>query len=151
MSHRLKSSPRLAQLAAAVLATAAFAALPTAAFAQEKPAPAAAEAPADSLTVARDATTGKLRPATAEEHAALAQIKAAKARNLRATSAPSVQKFHRSGAVGVQLSEEMMSANTLIAVKGADGKIEMRHAGSKAEAEAAVQAGPSATPKFEME
>jgi hypothetical protein len=75
----------------------------------------------DSITVTRDAATGKLRPATSDEQAAL---KAAKAKTFRAAAVQAPQqKFHRSGAVGARLTEEFMSSST--AVRQADGSIAM--------------------------
>lgn len=72
-------------------------------------------------TVARDATTGQLRPATPEEQAALAALKAAK--QARVSPKPTLQKFHGSGATGVRLNDEFLSTST--AVRTPDGKIEM--------------------------
>ncbi|MDB5961376.1 MAG: hypothetical protein JWP59_2670 [Massilia sp.] len=143
MSKNLKSGVRLVHAASALLAVAAIAGAPLTAVAQEQSSP---EATADNLTVARDAVTGKIRAATAEEHAQLAAIRAAKARNFRVSPKQSVRRFHKSGANGVTLSEEMRNANTLVAIKGADGTIEMRHYNTAAEADAAVQAGPTANP-----
>jgi len=76
---------------------------------------------ADAQTVARDAATGKLRPATPEEQAALAALKAAK--QARVSPKPTLQKFHGSGATGVRLTDEFLSTST--AVRTPDGKIEM--------------------------
>jgi hypothetical protein len=74
---------------------------------------------ADAITVTRDATTGKLRAATADEQAAL---KAAKAKLFRAAAVQApLQKFHSSGARGARLTDEFMSSS--VAVRQADGSI----------------------------
>jgi hypothetical protein len=74
----------------------------------------------DSQVVTRDAETGKLRPATAAEQAGLQAIKA---RQLRESVKPTLQKFHATGATGVRLNDEFLSSST--AVRKADGTIEM--------------------------
>lgn len=61
----------------------------------------------DHLTVVRDAETGKLRPPTAQEYAVMQQARIAKARNFRAAPRPAIQKYHRSGARGARVSEEL--------------------------------------------
>jgi len=126
------------------LGLAIAAALPLAAQAHEAAAPAAADtatsaAPAaakDSLVVVRDAETGKLRPATAEEHAALqAQVPAAKARVLlRAVAISPQMKLHSSGATGIRATDEMASQSVI--VRGPDGKLIEACFASKEEAEA---------------
>ena len=75
----------------------------------------------DAVTVTRDATTGQLRPATAEEQAALQAIKAKT--QARVAPKPTLQKFHSSGAAGVRLTDEFLSSST--AVRTPDGKIDM--------------------------
>jgi hypothetical protein len=86
----------------------------------------AQEAPAvsnDSLTVVRDAETGKLRSANAAETAVL------KAQSTKAFArvAPKAtqQKFHSSGARGARLTEEFMT--TSVAVRNADGSLTVTH------------------------
>lgn len=126
------------------LGLAIAAALPLAAQAHEAAAPAAADtatsaAPAaakDSLVVVRDAETGKLRAATAEEHAALqAQVPAAKARVLlRAVAISPQMKLHSSGATGIRATDEMASQSVI--VRGPDGKLIEACFASKEEAEA---------------
>lgn len=74
----------------------------------------------DSVTVTRDADTGKLRPATSEEQQAL---HAAKLRQLRAVTQSALTKYHASGARGARLTDEFLSSST--AVRKADGTIEM--------------------------
>lgn len=82
---------------------------------QEHPAPAA-----DSITVVRDAETGKLRDATPAERAALQA--SSMRRTLRAAPQPVLQKYHASGAQGARLTDDFMSAAT--AVRKPDGKLE---------------------------
>ena len=66
---------------------------------QEQPARAA-----DSITVVRDAETGKLRDATPAERAALQAANAR--RTLRAAPQPVLQKYHASGAQVSDLLEQ---------------------------------------------
>lgn len=84
-----------------------------------------AAAPADAIVVVRDAETGKLRLATPEEHAALKALPAPalKARVAsRSTTAVTPQlKQHSSGAVGVRLTDEMVSQSVI--VRRADGTL----------------------------
>jgi hypothetical protein len=75
----------------------------------------------ESQTVARDATTGQLRAATAEEQAALQAVEAKT--QARVSPKPTLQKFHNSGAAGVRLTDEFLSFST--AVRTPDGKVEM--------------------------
>jgi len=77
----------------------------------------------DSLTVVRDAETGKLRNANAAEAAAL-NAKSAKA-TARTAPKANLQKFHSSGAKGARLTDEFMS--TSVAVRKADGSIAVTH------------------------
>lgn len=136
------------------LGLAIAAALPLAAQAHEAAAPASAAptvepvAAKDSLVVVRDAETGKLRPATAEEHAALqAQVPAARARvALRAVALSPQMKLHSSGATGIRATDEMASQSVI--VRGADGKLIEACFASKEEAEAFMKsaAAKSALP-----
>lgn len=71
---------------------------------QEQPAPAA-----DSITVVRDAETGKLRDATPAERAAGVVL---------------LQHRLGGGAQGARLTDEFMSSS--VAVRKADGKLEMQ-------------------------
>ena len=77
----------------------------------------------ESLTVVRDAETGKLRGATPAEAVAL------KAQSVKAMAriAPkaTLQKFHSSGARGARLTDEFMT--TSVAVRNADGSITVTH------------------------
>lgn len=93
------------------------------AMAQEAAAQEAAPQAAESLTVVRDATTGKLRAPTADEAAALkAQAAAAKPAARMAAPGFSLNKSHRSGVKGFRLTDESMS--TSVAVRKPDGSIE---------------------------
>lgn len=132
------------------LGLAIAAALPLAAQAHEAAAPAAAETSAvstapvaapDALVIVRDAESGKLRPATAEEHAALkALAPTARARvALRAAAISPQMKVHRSGAVGIRMTDEMVSQSVI--VRGADGKLIEACFASKDEAEAFIKSG----------
>ncbi|MBO9687884.1 post-PEP-CTERM-1 domain-containing protein [Roseateles chitosanitabidus] len=119
-------------------------ALPMAAQAQDAgvlPVGAAETAPTEALVVVRDTVTGKLRPATADEHAALAALPVnAKMRVAgRAAAITPQRKLHSSGAVGVRVTEDMMSHSVM--VRGADGKLEEVCFSSKEEAEAFVKSG----------
>ena len=134
-------------LLSAVCASVALlgAAVPMHASAQEQQAPVDAT---ESMTVVRDAATGKMRPPTADEHAALSQ--ATKAKNLKArpaAAAPTLQKFHKSGAQGARLTDEFMSSS--VAVRNADGSISRAcveaHAAGDAAAHAAHAAPTSVT------
>jgi hypothetical protein len=135
----LHSLQRLLGAAGAGLALCACA-LPAAAQQAQPDAIQSAQS-ADAQTVTRDATTGQLRPATAEEQAALAALKAA--RQARVSPKPTLQKFHSSGASGVRLTDEFLSSS--VAVRTPDGKLEMvcneAHGGQPAAAH--VHAAPN--------
>jgi hypothetical protein len=94
--------------------TLALLGLATSASAQEAPVQST-----DSVTVSRDAETGKLRGATAEEITALKAAGAARA--LRVAPKPTLQKYHASGARGARLTDEFMSQN--VAVRQPDGSM----------------------------
>ena len=82
----------------------------------------AQEAPvqsADAMTVSRDADTGKLRAATADEVAAMKASGAARA--MRVAAKPTQQKVHASGARGARLTDAFMSQN--VAVRQPDGSV----------------------------
>lgn len=77
----------------------------------------------DALTVTRDASTGKLRAATAEEQQAM---KAAKAKFAMRFAAPVPQtKVHASGARGARLTDEFLTSS--VAVRQADGSLTVQH------------------------
>jgi hypothetical protein len=130
------------------LGLAIAAALPLAAQAHEAAAPAtpdtAAAAPQESLVIVRDADTGKLRPATAEEHAALKALPASgKARMaFRAMAIGPQLKRHSSGAVGIRVTDDMASQS--VVVRGADGKLIEACFASKEEAEHFMKSGATA-------
>lgn len=131
MSVSLKSM----SLAAALIG------LPLASLAQDAP------ASADQMIVVRDAETGQLRAPTAAEIDAL-QLKAARNTNLRAALvATPLQKFHRSGARGLRLTDEFMSQ--AVAVRRADGTLDQNCVHTKDAAEAALRA--PVTDKLETE
>lgn len=112
---KLNSIQRLLATGAAGLALCAFALPAGAQQAQQE-----AVQSTDSQTVTRDADTGKLRPATAAEQATLQSLKANLARE---APKPTLQKFHLNGATGVRLTDEFLTASTV--VRTADGKLEM--------------------------
>ena len=118
------------------------------AAAQEVPAQSA-----DSMTVVRDAETGKLRAPTAAEQAALqsqAQARASgNASAMRAAPKATQQKFHASGARGARLTDEFV--NSAVAVKKPDGSVEMQCFDSHDAAKSAVATGHVHTNKLEME
>ncbi|QJD99463.1 hypothetical protein HH212_05025 [Massilia forsythiae] len=111
----LNSFQRLLAAGAAGLALCA-AALPAAAQQAQQE----AVQSVDAVTVTRDPSTGKLRPATAEEQTAM---QATRVRQLRAATQTVQQKFHSSGARGARLTDEFMTSST--AVRNADGTIDM--------------------------
>jgi hypothetical protein len=94
--------------------TLALLGLATSAGAQEAPVQST-----DSMTVSRDAETGKLRAATPEEQAAMKSAVAARA--ARVAPKPTLQKYHASGARGARLTDEFMSQN--VAVRQPDGSV----------------------------
>jgi hypothetical protein len=96
-----------------------------------KTAPVAAPAAINQI-VARDAVTGELRSATADEVKAL-QGKA----KSRAQAAQPRLKSHVSGAQGVRLTDEFLSY--AVVVRRADGTLVTQEYNSKAEAETAVK------------
>lgn len=101
----------------------------------------------ESLTVVRDAETGKLRNATAAEQAALA----AQGVNRAARVAPkaTLPKVHASGARGARLTDEFISSS--VAVRKPDGSIEMQCFDAHGAADTAVVAGHVHTNKVETE
>lgn len=94
--------------------TLALLGLATSASAQEAPVQST-----DSMTVSRDAETGKLRAATPEEQAVMKSAVAA--RSARVAPKPTLQKYHASGARGARLTDEFMSQN--VAVRQPDGSM----------------------------
>lgn len=123
--------------AASILALCA-ATLPAAAQQVAEPAPQSA----DAQTVARDASTGRLRAATPEEVQALA---ASKARATARFAAPrTLPKTHATGARGARLTDEFLTSS--VAVRQPDGTLKIEHG----TAETAQQEAPAAnTPVVE--
>jgi hypothetical protein len=118
------------------------AALPAAAQ-QTEQADQAAVQTADSVTVTRDAATGKLRASTAEEQASMHALKAKSL--MRVATPQPQQKFHASGARGVRVTDEMVNASAEVAVRTPDGKIVIAHGMTEAEAKANARATNTVT------
>ena len=121
-------SKNLLKLTGACVALTAAAAMPLQAAAQDS-----------NQVIARDAATGKLRAATAEEMAGLEQIKADKARMFRVAPKRNMSRIHVSGGRGARLTDESLSSS--VAIKHADGTVEQECFDSAAEAQAALAAG----------
>ena len=120
------------------LALMGAAALPAQALAQETAAADTATASQQQVVV-RDAVTGQMRAATAEEYSKLDEIKANRDRNLRVARKVPTQRFHRSGAVGARMTDDYMSAT--VAVINKDGKVEMQCFDQHDAADAAAKSG----------
>ena len=101
----------------------------------------------DSMTVVRDAESGKLRAATGEEAASLKAVGAARA--LRVAAKPTLQKVHKSGATGARLTDDFMSSN--VAVRAPDGSLVEQCFDSHDAAENAVAIAHVHTNKAETE
>jgi hypothetical protein len=140
MTQKTKARQHGLSAAAALLALLGATALPLTAAAQEAPA-------ADSLTVVRDAETGQLRAPTAAELTAMHAAKAQKmARGLvarAAAPATPLTKYHRSGAVGVRVTDEMVSSSVVM-VRQPDGTLAEQCFDDKDTAHNAVSHGPVA-------
>jgi hypothetical protein len=97
---------------------------------------------ADGLIAVRDAETGELRAATAEEIAALRATAVAGTGIKRDGAITSLDrpapKVHSSGAVGTRLTDEFAAYS--VAVRRADGSVEIEHVEGKANAIATVKA-----------
>jgi len=89
----------------------------------------------------RDATTGRLREATAAEMKALQA--AAPAPQARKSAGATRTKHHKSGATGARLNDNFLSYSVM--VKQPDGRLLEYCFGSKEDAEAAVSAAPSSS------
>lgn len=118
------------KLKALCLALCGAAAMPLQASAQEGSADA---------TVTRDATTGQLRAATAEEAGALDAVKKEKARMFRVAPKQMRGHNHGRGIHSARMTDDMLSAS--VAVINKDGKVEQECFDSKVEADAAVASG----------
>ncbi len=151
----LKTAARHAGTSLALLGLTSLAAMPAVAETSPKATPAAqakpaavskaaaskTAAPATSIVV-RDAETGQLRAATAEEAAALSAPAANESGKTRggANSAITAQpqaKSHSSGAVGARMTDEF--ATYSVATKRADGSVDVEHVEGKKAANAAVK------------
>jgi hypothetical protein len=100
----------------------------------------AAPTAATNQVVARDAVTGELRAATADEAKALQ----GKAKSRAVAAQPSL-KSHAGGAQGVRLTDEFL--NHVVVVRRADGSLVTQEYSSKADAEAAAKSpAPAAKP-----
>lgn len=119
MSNKFTTSARLQ--CAAGLTLALLGLVSQAAVAQETPAAANVES-TDAMTVVRDATSGKLRAPTAEEHAAIKSTGAVRA--MRVSAKATQQKVHASGARGARLTDEFLSSE--VAVRQPDGTLAMQ-------------------------
>jgi len=118
-----KTLSRMAGLAAAM---AAAMALP--AVAEQNTATQTAAAPAaggeDAQIVVRDADTGKLRAATAEEHEQLRRSREGASREARGAAAATLApRSHHSGARGTRLHDGLLHHSVL--VRNADGTSSM--------------------------
>ncbi|MFL6710296.1 MAG: post-PEP-CTERM-1 domain-containing protein [Massilia sp.] len=121
-------SKNLLKMTGACLALTGAAVLPLHASAQEA-----------NAVVARDAVTGQMRAANADEIAKLDAVKAEKARMFRADRKQLMGRMHKSGGHGARMTDESMSAS--VAVIGKDGKLQQECFDSAAEAEAALASG----------
>lgn len=110
----------------------------------------AQETEGESLTVVRDAQTGKLRAPTAEEAAALKAKTAAKLAARRvAAPPPPTMKYHKSGATGMRMTDE--SLTTAVAVRKADGSVEQQCFETHGAATTAIAQGHIHANKVETE
>lgn len=121
-------SKNLLKMTGACLALTGAAIMPLQASAQEA-----------NAVVTRDAATGQMRAANAQEIAALEGVKAEKARMFRVARKDLQGRVHHSGGRGARMTDESMSAS--VAVIGKDGKVEQECFDSAAEAEAALATG----------
>ncbi len=149
------------RLTALVTVLAGAAVLPLAAqAAQPAQAQGVAATAADSLTVVRDADTGKLRAPTGAEAEELRGRAAADGRSVRSERAERTTlepRAHRSGARGTRMTDESMH-HTMI-VRNADGSTSLQcfdskggmHAAHSGESSAPVSASPRAAAKLETE
>ena len=142
MSQKYQSGQRL--LCAAGITLALLGLVSQSAVAQEAPLQSN-----ESLTVVRDADTGKLRNATAAEATALRAQAANQLRSARIAPQTPLQKFHVSGARGARLTDEFVTSS--VAVRKADGSIEMQCFDSHDAAKSAATVGHVHTNKVETE
>ncbi|XHS79089.1 post-PEP-CTERM-1 domain-containing protein [Burkholderiaceae bacterium UC74_6] len=126
------------RLALGLAIAASISVLPLTAAAQQDSLAVSEASTNSAQIVVRDADSGKLRAATADEAAALGKLRTARS-GLRAIAAAPQVKFHGSGATGVRVAEDMMSYS--VVTRGADGKLVEQCFASKDEAEAAIKNG----------
>jgi hypothetical protein len=149
MFATFKSAARLAGTGLALASVVTLPALAENTSHQCKPAakaalsasPAQSTAPlttADGLIAVRDAQTGELRAATAEEMAALQATAKPDTRGQASIVSRPMSKVHASGAVGTRLTDEF--ATYSVAVRRADGSVEIEHVEGRANAIATVKA-----------
>jgi hypothetical protein len=129
--------PAMAEKTAHQCTPAAKAALSAAAKTPATTATPTAVTTANGMIAVRDAETGELRAPTAEEAAAL-QSSAAKRDGTTGLLATPQPKVHTSGARGTRLTDEF--ATFSVAVKRADGSVEVEHVEGKSNADATVKA-----------
>ena len=146
MYSTFKSCVRTIRLASG-LTLAGVVAMPLHAAAQEPAQPAQVFIPVDATSnqmVVRDADTGQLRAATADEARALHANRPAAAATLRRSAAATTPqaRAHVSGARGARLTDEFMSYSVL--VRQPDGKLVELCFESKEAAEEALKASPIA-------
>ena len=104
----------------------------------------------ESLTVVRDPETGQLRHPTAAEQAALQAQASNKMRAMRVAPPRPEKLFNAAtGARGMRLTDEFMTS--AVAVRKADGTIEMQCFDSHDAAKSAVATGHVHTTKVETE
>jgi hypothetical protein len=101
----------------------------------------------NSMTVTRDAETGKLRAATADEQASMAAAKAKMM--IRAAKPRPLPKVHASGARGVRVTDDFFAGSSLIAVRTPDGKIAVEHGNPDSVAKDQATAPTTSTPATE--
>lgn len=127
-----------------LILAAALAVAPLGALAHGETLPVQQAGKADNeIVVVRDAETGRLRAATADEKAVLDAQRLNRRQALRSSAAmapitPQL-KLHHTGATGVRLTDDMASFSVM--VRAADGKLVEMCFASKEEAEAAVKKG----------
>jgi len=101
---------------------------------------ASAFAQEESMTVVRDAETGKLRAPTSDEIASMQAQKAKTQLRMRAAAPkPTLPKMHANGARGVRLTDEFMSSS--VVVRNADGSLQKMCFDSHDAAKKTVESG----------
>lgn len=121
-------SKNLLKMTGACLALSGAVAMPLQASAQES-----------NVIVSRDAVTGKARPATLEEVAALEQVKAERVKMNRYVRKELQPRVHPTGGHGARMTDESLSAS--VAYIDKDGKSVQECFDSADQAKAAVMSG----------